>query len=520
MPPEASLALEPRAPLLSRLAPAWRRPLAGLALVWLAVALLTARDWIAMARLWWDVSTYNHILFVPVIVAWLVWQRRGELAKLEPRAWWPALVPFAGALAAWLIARLGGLDIGSQLAAVVALQMALVALLGPRIAAALLFPLAYSLFLVPFGEELVPALQMLTAKMTIALTLWSGVPAVVDGVFIDTPAGLFEVAEECSGVKFLIAMIALGVLVAQCCFRSWSRRALFMAVAVILPILANGVRAWGTIYIAQIHGVEFAVGFDHIVYGWVFFGVVIAILLAVSWRWFDRDPEEVQIDAGAIAASVPLGRIERLGGPARLLLPAALALTALAALWHSAAIGSRAELPGQVETPAVAGWEPVRPAHQVPWSPRAGGADLRLLASYRDAGGAQVDLFLAVYAAQGQGADATGFGEGALPPDSEWRWLAPAQAPSGMAGDALFARGSVKRIAWSQWRTGALSTASPARLKLAVMRDRALLASRPVTTLILSAEGTDEREIAARLGRFLAAMGPTPARMDHAAGLR
>jgi exosortase/archaeosortase family protein len=62
------------------------------------------------------------------------------------------------------------------------------------------------------------------------------------------------VAEACSGVKFLIAMVALGVLVANVCFRSWHRRAAFMALCVAVPILANGVRAWGTIYAAQYVG--------------------------------------------------------------------------------------------------------------------------------------------------------------------------------------------------------------------------------------------------------------------------
>ena len=88
----------------------------------------TQQDWQAMAGLWWDVSTYNHILFVPVIIAWLAWQRRGELARLTPQAWWPGLVPFIGALVLWVVARLGGLDIGSQLAAVVAMQMAVLRL--------------------------------------------------------------------------------------------------------------------------------------------------------------------------------------------------------------------------------------------------------------------------------------------------------------------------------------------------------------------------------------------------------
>ena len=67
----------------------------------------------------------------------------------------------------------------------------------------LLFPLAFAVFLVPFGEEIVPPLQMLTAEIVIALTHLSGIEAHIDGVFIDTPAGLFEVAAACAGVQFV-----------------------------------------------------------------------------------------------------------------------------------------------------------------------------------------------------------------------------------------------------------------------------------------------------------------------------
>src|SRR3546814_7960324 len=117
-----------------------------------------------------------------------------------------------------------------------------------------------------------------------------GVPAAVDGVLITIPNGYFEVAEACSGAKFVIAMIAYGTLVANVCYVSWSRRAAFMVMALVVPVLANGLRAFGTIYAAHITSVEQATGYDHIVYGWIFFGLVMASVLAIGWKWFDRDP--------------------------------------------------------------------------------------------------------------------------------------------------------------------------------------------------------------------------------------
>ncbi|MEW4447862.1 exosortase A [Qipengyuania sp. JC766] len=508
MPPDA--ASVPAARLLPRatIAPAWREPLGRLAIAAVLLLALTLRDWLAMFDQWWNVSTYNHVLLVPPIVGWLVWVRRDGLSHLVPKAWWPGLVLLAGALFLWLLGSLAGVNSASQLGAVGALQAAVVTLLGLRVAAALAFPIAYMFFLVPFGDELVPALQMITAELVIALTGWSGIPAQIDGVFIDTPVGLFEVAEACSGVKFLIAMVALGVLVGYTCFRSWKRRALFMLAAVALPILANGVRAWGTIYIAQSQGIEFAVGFDHVFYGWIFFAIVVAALLAIFWRWFDRDPEDVGIDFPRFAKSggAVFGQLG-----ARPAFLGVLALIAVFGGWHMLGQRIEADLPQTVMLPDVPGWqrEQYRPA--IAWQPRAAGADHRLVARYRDASGRDVDVFVALYAAQRDGKDPTAYGEGALVLDSPWRWVAPANTGADAVADIYLADGIHRRRAETSYRTGALFTGSAMQMKLAAMKQRLLLRAQPSVMLILSTDGRDDPEA---IADFRAAIGDEGAWLD------
>jgi exosortase A len=327
MPPELALARPDAA-----LPRAWQASLAQLALAWAALVALTAGTWREMVHQWWDVSTYNHILLVPPILLWLVRLRWTELSRLTPSAWWPGLTVLGAGMLAWVGGLLASVNLVAEAGAVMMLQSAVVLLFGPRVVAALLFPLAYMGFLVPFGDEIVPPLQAITARIAVALTHLSGVPATLDRVFIDTPVGLFEVAAACSGVKFLVAMIALGALAAHLGFSGWRRRAAFMAAAVLVPVLANGVRAWGTIYIAQSRGVAFAAGFDHIVYGWIFFALVMATLLAVAWRFFDRSPDDALIDAAGIEASPLLARLARhhiAGWTALALLLAATLLAAL-----------------------------------------------------------------------------------------------------------------------------------------------------------------------------------------------
>ena len=334
MPPELSL---PRhSTWLERIPQAWRAPLAQLALAVAGLLLLTWSDWTEMARQWWNDSTCNHILLMPPILAWLVRLRWPELAKLRPQAFWPALGWLASGLLAWTVGTAAHVNLVAELGAVMLLQAAVATLLGPKITAGLSFPLGYMLFLVPFGDEIVPPLQTVTARLAVALTHVSGVSARLSGFFIDTPVGRFEVAEACSGVKFLVAMIALGTLVAHLCFRSGRRRAAFMAACAIVPILANGVRAWGTIYVAQSRGVAFAAGFDHIVYGWIFFALVMSALLGVAWRFSDRPADDRPLDAEALESSPVLNRLARHRIAGWAAAAAILLAAALAAKWGAA----------------------------------------------------------------------------------------------------------------------------------------------------------------------------------------
>ena len=499
---------------------AWRRPLVLLALTWLALIALFANDWRAMAAQWWNTSTYTHVLLVPAILVWLVVLRRRELARLVPQAWWPGLIVVAGAAFVWVLGSFAGLSLARQLGAVALLQGAALTMLGLRVGAGLAFPLAYMLFLIPFGDELIPLLQSITARITMALLAFSGVPASLEGVFITTPTALFKVAEACSGVKFLVAMTAFATLAANLCFRAWPRRVVFVAATLALAVLANGVRAWGTVIVAHHRGVEFASGFDHIFYGWIFFAVVIALVLALGWRWFDRAPDDAQIDAAAIAASPLLARLaqRRISGNAALALTLSLALGGMA--WAATADRLAAPLPPRIDLPAVEGWQRIDYAPRIWWEPRQAGADHRLLGRYADGQGHTIDVSYALYASQGEGHEAGGFGEGALTPDSAWDWAQNGPILSGVRTDRLVATGGSARLCATWYRTGTTITGSNARLKLANMADRLLLRRRATAVLIVSAEERPGQPAAVAMARFVTATGGPGVWMDRIAASR
>lgn len=497
----------------------WVAPLARLAAVWLGLIVLFFADWRAMVGQWWNSSTYNHILLIPLVLAWLVSQRRHELARLVPSLWWPPLVLFAGAGLLWLLGQFAGLALARQLAVVVMAQAAFAVVMGPRVVAALLFPLGYMLFLVPIGDELIPFLQTLTARITMVLLGLAQVPAHIEGVFITTPAGYFEVAEACSGVKFLIAMLAYGTLVANVCFLRASRRAGFIALSVLVPIVANGLRAFGTIWIAGWYGIRFASGFDHVFYGWVFFALVMAACMAVGWRWFDRPVDAAMIDADALVASPLLSRLaaRRLGA-----IPALGVLAALALLftgWAALAGSLEAKLPGGIHLPAIAGWEPVATDDGVAWSPLHGGSDQQFHMRFRDAGGHVVDVSYALYASQREGHQAGGFGQGAVPMGSRWAWERTGVALGHARAEVIQAPGTDQRtehrLCQTWYRHGALLSGSNLALRLQVMADHLLLRRQLTSVLILSASDRLNGDPAAALAAFVKAAGPVDRWIDH-----
>jgi exosortase/archaeosortase family protein len=143
-------------------------------------------------------------------------------------------------------------------------------------------PLLYLYFLVPFGEFLTPRLQDFTTWFIRHGLDILGIPAFIDGYIIEIPQGTFFVAEACAGLRFLIASIAFGCLYALMMYRSPVRRLVFILVSMIVPVIANGFRGLGIVYLGYLLDSAQAAAADHIIYGWVFFSAVILVLIALG----------------------------------------------------------------------------------------------------------------------------------------------------------------------------------------------------------------------------------------------
>ncbi|MEO3471539.1 exosortase A [Roseomonas sp. CAU 1739] len=257
----------------------WAAPLLALGVALAAWGALFAPEAAAAVAVWESSTAYNHCWLIPPIALWLGWQRRGRLQGMVPAPSFRAALLLPPLGLGWLVAERLGIMEGRQLAAVAIAVTVVVAILGLRFGRAMAAPLAYLVFLVPFGAFSVPVLQRVTARMIEFLLGLTGIPHYVDDIVIEIPAGRFLVAEACAGLRFLIASVAFGALYALTMFRSTGRRLVVMVLSVVVPILANGLRGFGLVMIGHYSGTAAAVEADHVLYGWLFFSIVLLLLI-------------------------------------------------------------------------------------------------------------------------------------------------------------------------------------------------------------------------------------------------
>jgi exosortase A len=386
-------------PLLPQARQPWPRALGALALLLAALMWLYRDTALGMVGIWLRSETFTHAFTVPPISLWLIWRRRAQLARLTPRPVPWLLLPMALVALAWLAGHLVVVNAITQFALVTLLVLSVPAVLGWQVADAIRFPLLFLYFAVPFGEFLMPLLMDWTADFTVWALQRTGIPVLREGLQFSIPSGQWSVEAACSGIRYLMASLMVGVLFAYLNYRSMLRRWVFVGVSILVPIVANWVRAYLIVLIGHLSGNELATGADHLVYGWLFFGIVILLMLTLGAMWSQPEADE---PAPASAAARPVsGTAPRPAGLAPLA-AAALALAVLALPHGLLARVASAPVPtlsnlATVGTPAV-GWslaaQPPADWHHAFLNPT-----LRLERSFAQ-GERRVGLQLAYYAAE------------------------------------------------------------------------------------------------------------------------
>lgn len=254
-------------------------PLCFAVLLWLGLYWETL--WITI-HIWSVSEIFSHGFFVLPGVLYLVWRERRALFYDRIRPDYRLLLVVLPVLLLGVFGRIGGIQIFAQFSAFAFLPLAAWMLLGHRVARQLWFPLLFMLFAIPVGEELVPTLQVLTARLAMEMLSWTSLPIYQSGLYIEIPQGKFVVAEACSGIRFFIGSLVFGAIYSHLSYRVFWRKCAFMVLAAVVPIVANAVRVFGIVLIGYYSDMEYATGADHLIYGWVFFAIVLVVLVLLG----------------------------------------------------------------------------------------------------------------------------------------------------------------------------------------------------------------------------------------------
>jgi exosortase A len=377
-------------PAATAVADGWRLALPALVGTLLAILVLYRETAMSMVEIWARSETFTHGFLVPPITLWLIWRIRGNLALLTPRANIWALLALVVAGFIWLLGELASVAVLSQFALTTMLVLAVPAVLGLPVARRMAFPLAFLYFAVPFGEFALPQLMEWTANFTVLGLRLSGIPVYREGLHFVIPSGSWSVVEACSGVRYLIASLTVGTLFAYLSYRSLKRRLVFVAVSLLIPVVANWLRAYMIVMLGHLSGNKLAAGVDHLIYGWLFFGIVITAMFWVGARWReDEFPSPLDLPKGVSSC------VGKNSSPLNM----ALAVVVLAMLWPLA----QWQIERSIQPPVIrlealgpiAGW-PASPQTFAAWSPHYDNSSASLQSTF-GAEGRMVGMYLGYY---------------------------------------------------------------------------------------------------------------------------
>ena len=249
--------------------------------------------WSAMISIWIRSDTYMHGFIIIPASIWIIWQKKSTH---------PYLLPTKTSLLGLMFLILNGFLwlMGSIVNAQIIQQYSLVGILiggiwfyiGNLGVKKIIFPLFFLYTMVPVGEAFIPYLMEYTADFTVNLLRLTGISVYRENMNFTLATGNWSVIEGCSGLRYLIASATLGIYYAYTTYTKTYKRIIFTLFSIVLPIIANGFRAYIIVMIGHLSSMRLAVGVDHVIYGAVFFALIIFTMFYIGSFWRDPEPEE------------------------------------------------------------------------------------------------------------------------------------------------------------------------------------------------------------------------------------
>lgn len=274
-----------------------------------------------MFEAWTGSEEYSHAVLIPFISAFLIWQRRATLARTELKGSWAGFALIAAGIGLLLLGRAAALLVVQQYALLVCVYGLALALLGWKAFRQLGMPLLLLLFMVPLPQFLLQnlsaQLQLISSQIGVALIRLLGISVYLEGNVIDLGSYRLEVAEACSGLRYLFPLMTMGLIMAYL-FQApgWQRAVVFLS-SVPLTVLMNSFRVGAIGVLVEYFGPGMARGFVHDAEGWVVFMACIGLLLLETrlLALIGRDRRPWRRILGLDAPPAPSGPTQRVRSP-------------------------------------------------------------------------------------------------------------------------------------------------------------------------------------------------------------
>ena len=385
----------------------------------------------AMEGQWSRNPMYSYGYIVPLISGLIFWLRRNVWYGLppQPARMAGAVVLLAGA-GMLFVGRAGTLLVLEQLAFIVTIAGSVLFVFGTGYGRAAVPSLCYLLLMVPFWdaftERLHWPLQQRSAQMGVALLRSVGVPAFGEETVIALPNITLEVARACSGVNYLVAVLALGLPMAYLYLNGIWRRGALIAGAMAIAGLSNGLRVALIGMLAYYEIGSPLHGPFHVLHGLFVSGIGYVALFAGLKLLAPKDGSGTGVNAAPASGGHRAALRLRCREP--VLLAAALVVLGVTVQgFEVRPVTARVSL--DVLTTKVAGWtvQPISPPRSNVSQIWTDSADEYVVRRFVSNDGRAVDVLIAYFASQDQNRKAVNFRAADLHRSAQ-RWRIPAGA--------------------------------------------------------------------------------------------
>jgi len=231
---------------------------------------------------WIHLPDFSHGFLIPMVSFYFLYERRKPLSVLSPSGTWAGLPLLVFGVVLLLLGNLATEYFTMRFSILVVLGGVLLTLLGKEFLKALLFPLAFLIFMIPIPSVLLDRvtfpMQLFASKVAGGFLYFIDIPALREGNIILLANTSLEVAEACSGIRSLISLLALSVVFAYLSQKTVLKRVLLVLSTFPIAILSNAARVTGTGILAHHYGDRVAQGFFHGFSGWILFVVAFVCL--------------------------------------------------------------------------------------------------------------------------------------------------------------------------------------------------------------------------------------------------